>query len=143
MTEYFDVAIHQVRAGAAGSPLSDSQPKPLAPPALESDELTILTGWTQALAEALAYEPECVEALLADAKGDTPWRAMFGIPEPSLRLSQAISFVSQAVRAVALYGNLTLDALHISCSEDRPAENALERLARRVLQSTLEQALTQ
>ena len=47
---------------------SDSQPKPLAPPALESDELTILTGWAQALAEALTYEPECVEALLADAR---------------------------------------------------------------------------
>src|SRR5215831_18279005 len=92
----------------------------LPPPALESDELTILTGWTQALAEALAYEPECVEALLADAQGNTPWRAMFGIPEPSPRLNQAISFVSQAVRAVALCGNLTLDALHISCREDRP-----------------------
>jgi hypothetical protein len=39
-------------------------------------------------------------------------------------------------------GNLTLDALHISCGEDRPAENALDRLARRVLQSTLEQART-
>jgi hypothetical protein len=142
VTEYFDVAIHQVRAGAARSPLSDLQPKPLAPRALESDELTILTGWAQALAEALTYEPECVEALLADAQGNTPWRALFGIPEPSPRLSQAISFVSQAVRAVALCGNLTLDALHISCREDRPAENALDRLARRVLQSTLEQART-
>jgi hypothetical protein len=142
MTEYFDAAIHQVRAGAARSPLSDSQPKPLAPPALDSDELTILTGWTQALAEALTYEPECVEALLADAQGNTPWRAIFGIPEPSPRLSQAISFVSQAVRAIALRSNLTLDALPISCREDRPAENALDRLARRVLQSTLEQART-
>ena len=83
-----------------------------------------------------------MEALLADAQGNTPWRAMFGIPEPSPRLSQAISFVSQAVRAVALCGNLTFDALQISCGEDLPAENALDRLARRVLQSTLEQART-
>src|SRR5689334_3759654 len=28
-TEYFDVALHQIRVGAARSPLSDSQPKPL------------------------------------------------------------------------------------------------------------------
>jgi hypothetical protein len=67
---------------------------------------------------------------------------MFGIPEPSPRLSQAITFVSQAVRRVALCGNLTLDALHSSCLEDRPAENVLDRLARRVLQSTLEQVRT-
>src|SRR5262249_34872894 len=118
----------------------DSQPKPLAPPALENDELTILTGWAQALAEALTYEPECVEALLADAQGNSPWRAMFRIPELSPRLSQAICFVSQAVHAVALCGTPTLDALCSSCRDDRPAENALDRLARRVLQSTLEQA---
>jgi ferredoxin-NADP reductase len=29
------------------------------------------SGWAQALAEALVYEPECVEALLADAQGST------------------------------------------------------------------------
>jgi hypothetical protein len=143
VTEYFDVAIYQVRAGAARSPLSDLPPKPLAPRVLESDELTILTGWAQAFAEALTYEPECVEALLADARGSTQWRAMFGIPELSDRLSQAISFISQAVREVAaLSGNLTRDALRMSCLENRPTENALERLACRVLQSTLEQVRT-
>src|SRR5262249_23580784 len=83
LTEYFDVAVHQVRAGAARSPLSDLQLKPLAPRTLENDELTILTGWAQALAEGLAYEPECVETLLAEAQGTTQWRALFRIPEPS------------------------------------------------------------
>jgi hypothetical protein len=33
--------------------------------------------------------------------------------------------------------------LHISLLEDRPGENALDRLARRVLRSTLEQVRTQ
>jgi hypothetical protein len=143
VTEYFDVAIYQVRAGAARSPVSHAQPKPLAPRVLETDELTILTGWAQAFAEALTYEPECVEALLADARGSTSWRAMFGIPELSPRLSQALSFISQAAREVAsLSGNVTRDALHISCLENRPAENALDRLSCRVLQSTLEQVRT-
>jgi hypothetical protein len=143
VTEYFDVAIYQVRAGAARSPVSHVQPKPLAPRALESDELTILAGWAQAFAEALTYEPECVEALLGDALGSTSWRAMFRIPELSPRLSQALSFISQAVRDVAsLSGNVTRDALHISCLENRPAENALDRLSCRVLQSTLEQVRT-
>jgi hypothetical protein len=68
---------------------------------------------------------------------------MFGIPELPSRLSQAISFISQAVREVAaLSANVTRDALHIWCVDDRPAENALDRLACRVLQSTLEQVRT-
>jgi hypothetical protein len=56
------------------------------------------------------------------------------MPEPSLQLSQAIYFVSEAVRAIASQnGSLTLDGLHISLLEDRPAEDALDRLARREL----------
>jgi hypothetical protein len=144
VTEYFDVAVYQVRVGPDKSPLSSFQPTPLAPSALESDELTVLTGWAEALAEALVYDPECVEALLADAQGNSPWRAKFGIPEPSPQLSQAISFFGQAVRAVAsLSGSLTLDAGQLSCFEERSAQNALDRLARRVLRSTFEQVRTQ
>jgi hypothetical protein len=144
VTEYFDVAVYQVRAGAAKSPLSHFQPTTLAPSALESDELTILAGWAEALAEALVYDPECVEALLADAQKNSPWRVKLGIPEPSPRLSQTIDFVSQAVRGVASQnGNLSFDAFHISLLEDRPAEDALDRLVRRVLRSTLEQVRTQ
>src|SRR5215469_4468547 len=83
VTEYFDMAVYQVHAGPAKSPLSNYHASPLAPRALESDELTILTGWAQALAEALVYDPECVEALLADVRRNTRWRARLGIPEPS------------------------------------------------------------
>jgi hypothetical protein len=143
VTEYFDVNVFQVRASPAKSPLSDLQPTPIAAPALENDELTILTGWAQALAEALVYDPDCVEALLADAQGNTRWRAKLGIRELSSQLSQALSFFSQAVRAItSLNGRLTVDALHISLLQDRSAEDALDRLARRVLRSTLEQVST-
>ncbi|HEX8894955.1 MAG TPA: hypothetical protein VF783_16620, partial [Terriglobales bacterium] len=145
VTEYFAVNVFQVRAGPAKSSLSELQPPiPLAPRALENDGLTVLTGWAQALAEALVYDPECVELLLADAQGDTRWRAKFGIPEPSPQLRQAMCFLSEAVRAVASQnGNLNLDALHISLLENQPAEDALDRLARTVLRSTLEQVRTQ
>ena len=143
VTEYFAVNMYQVRAGSARSPLSDFQPTPLAPQALENDELTILTGWAQALAEALVYDSECVEALLDDAQGNTQWRAKLGIAEPSPQLSQAIYYVSQAVREASQNGNLNLDVLHISLLEDRWTKDALDRLARRVLRSTLEQVRTQ
>ena len=106
----------------------------------KNDELSILTGWGQALAEALVYDRERVEALLADSQGNSPWRAELGIPDPSPQLSKAIYFIGQAVRAVAsLNGDLTLNAVHISLLEDGSAEDALDRLARRVLRSTLEQ----
>jgi hypothetical protein len=140
MIEYFDVAVSQIQAGPAGSQLPNFQPTPVAPRALESDELTILTGWAQALSEALVYDRERVEALLADAQGNSPWRAEFGIPDPSPQLGKAIYFIGRAARAVAsLNGDLTLNAMHVSSLEDGPAEDALDRLARRVLRSTLEQ----
>jgi hypothetical protein len=143
VTEYFAVNVYQVRADPAKSSSSDIRPTPLGPRALENDGLTILTGWAQALAEALAYDPDCVEALLADAQGKTEWRTKLGLPEPSPQLNQAMQVISRAVRATDwLNGNLTLSALHISLLEDGPAENALDRLARRVIRSALEQVIT-
>jgi hypothetical protein len=144
LTEYFGVNIYQVRVDPSKSPLPNFQSTRLAPSALENDELTVLTGWAQALAEALVYDPECVEALLIEAQGNSPWRTELGIPEPSPQLGQAIYFISQAVRAVApLNGELTFHALHISCLDEKTAEGAVDRLARRVLRSTLEQVRTQ
>src|SRR6516165_2145841 len=141
--EQFDVAVHQVRVGNASAMSSNSQSGPLAPRVLEADELTILTGWAQALAEALAYAPECVDVLLANAQAGAPWRDEFQLTEPSPQLSQAIYFMRGAVRAVTSpEGMPTLDALQISWGEHGPEEQGLETLVRRVLRSMLEQLLT-
>jgi len=142
-TEQFDVAVHQVRACSARSGSSNSQSGVLAPRVLEVDELTILTGWAQALAEALAYAPECVETLLANAQAGAPWRDAFHIAEPSPQLSEAIYFMGRAVRAVSFSGGVpTLKALQIPWREGRPEEHGLEMLVHRVLQSMLEQLRT-
>src|SRR5262250_3227138 len=110
--EQFDVAVHQVRAGNADSISSNSQPGPLAPRILGGDELTVLTGWAQALAEALAYAPERVDVLLANAQAGASWRDEFQLTQPSPQLSQAISFMRRTVRAVTSEGDVpTLDAL--------------------------------
>jgi hypothetical protein len=140
VNDYFDAAVYQVRAGNKDSQSLNSQPQTAAARVLEADELTILTGWAQALAEALAYAPESVEVLLADAQACAPWRATFGIAEPPQRLNEATRFMGETVRAVAPpRGAPTLDALLISCREDRPPELGLKRLVRAVLRSTLEQ----
>jgi hypothetical protein len=137
------VAVHQVRAASAGSGPSISHSGTLAPRALEADELTILTGWAQALAEALAYAPERVEPLLADAHEGASWRSAFGIAEPSRQLGEAICVVSRAVEAAFPPGSEpTLEALLISCREDRAGEYGHDTLVRRVLRSTLEQVRT-
>jgi hypothetical protein len=142
VTEHFDVAVHQVRASNAGSGSSNSQSVTLAPPVLEADELTILTGWAQALAEALAYAPERVELLLADAHPGAAWRSALHIEEPSPQLGKAICFIGRVVRAVTSPDGVpTLDALQASCRKDRPGEHGLEMLVRRVLRSTIEQVL--
>jgi hypothetical protein len=140
VNEYFDVAVYQVRAGSKGSPSSNPHSETPAPRVLETHDLTILTSWAQSLAEAVAYAPERVEVLLADAHAGAPWRSEFGIAEPSPQLSEALYSVGRAVQAVTPSGGTpTLDALLSSCREDRPEDPGLYRLVRRVLRSTLEQ----
>jgi hypothetical protein len=95
---YFDVAVQQIHAATARS---GSQPIQIAPPlprALEVEELTVLTGWAQAVAETLAYAPERVPGVLADARPGAPWRTALKIAEPSPQLSEAIDIIDQIVR---------------------------------------------
>jgi len=142
-THYFDVAVHQVRTMKNGSSAENAAPQSLAPPLLDADDVTILTGWAEALAEALAHAPEYVEALIASANAGAPWRASFRIPEPSQPLSEAISVLAREVEAATPSGSLpTLDALLKSCLADRPGEQRLDSLVCRVLRSTLEQLRT-
>jgi hypothetical protein len=138
MTEYFDVAVYQVRASSAVSPSSPAESQTTVRRVLEVDDLTILTGWAQALAEALAYAPERVESLLADARGATPWRSKLGIPEPSRQLDDALRFLERAVLLVAA-DPPTLEAMHMSCYEPGPARNELDTFVRRVLRLAIEQ----
>jgi hypothetical protein len=139
-TEYFDVAVHQVRASSAGSDHLKSPAGTPTPRVLETNDLTILTGWAQALLEALAYASGRIERLLADARPGAPWRVMFRIAEPSAQLAEAISIMGLTIRAVmSVNGGSRMDALQALCEEDRSRENALERLVRRVLRSTLYQ----
>jgi len=142
-THYFDVAVHQVGAASARQGASNSQFQRLAPPVLEVGDLTILTGWAQAVAEALAHAPEYVETLFASAHLSAPWRAAMQLEEPSQQLDEALSSLRRAVQAVTPPGGTpTTDALLSYCREERLDERGLDRLLRRVLRSTLEQLRT-
>jgi hypothetical protein len=110
---------------------------------IDVDELTILTGWAEAAAEALAYTPARAQAVLAEARPGAPWRADLGIAEPSPRLRDAIDSIERALSAAMPGGGApSLDALLLAVRDGQPGESALDSLARRVLRSTLEQLCT-
>jgi hypothetical protein len=141
-TELFLVSVYQIRAdGARGARRSGPPPAPPAPE-LDVDDLTVLTGWAEALAEMLAFAPQRAEAVLAEAHPNAAWRAAFGIAAPSRSLSQAIESLARTVRGDVPGAAVTFDAVLGSLRADRPSENSLDGLARRALRSALEQRRT-
>ena len=97
---------------------SSTSPTPQTPttstlgePQLESEELTILTSWAEAIAEVLASAPEQLQRTLAEAAGGATWRAGLASGELSPRLTE------------------TVDAMRRLLTSDRPAdvEKALDR----------------
>ena len=138
-TEYFDVAVHQVRAGVSGTQPSFVQTD--APPArpLALDEVTLLTGWAQALAEAVACAPESIERVLADADAGASWRTALGLGEPSRSFCEAVSIMGRAARGVHCSEDTTrLEELYAWCQGAQAAEPGLETLVRRVVRAALE-----
>ena len=110
---------------------------------IDLDDLTILTGWAEAVAEALAHTPARAQAVFADARPGASWRSELGIAEPSPRLSDAIDSMERALSAALPPGRApSLDALLLALRDVQPGESALDSLTRGVLRSTLEQLCT-
>jgi hypothetical protein len=132
-------AVYQVRSSRAGSGSSKPQSsEPLPAPELGLCELTILTSWAEAIAEALAYAPDRVNAILSEACGGTRWRATLGVQEPDPKLAEALEWVAREVReAVAASSAPCLDRVIAAINDDRPADRELDALARRVLRAML------
>jgi hypothetical protein len=105
------------------------------PGILEVGDLTVLTGWAEAVAEALAHAPDQIPTLVADARPGAAWRSALGIAEPTEQLAGAIESLDELLRATGP----TLDAVLAAAAEDRSGEPALDELVRAVLRSTLEQ----
>jgi hypothetical protein len=76
--DFYAVGQHQIRPAATGS--QDGAPvRQLSdPPPLNVDDLTILCGWAEAVAEALAYAPSRVGAGTKKTTG--PAAANYGVP---------------------------------------------------------------
>ncbi len=139
-TDYFDVAVYQVRAPPARPQAPYSPASTPAPSVLDAEELSILTGWAAGTAEALAHAPGRALAVLADARPGAPWRAALAIAEPSPRVIDAIESLAHVVQAdMPAGGAPAFDAVLIAAREEQPGEQPLDGLTRRVLLSVLEQ----
>jgi hypothetical protein len=132
-------AVYQVRSSRAGSGSWKPQSSaPLPAPDLGLCEVTILTSWAEAVAEALAYAPDRVDAMLSEARAGARWRAALGVDEPDPKLAEAIEWIAREVReAMAAKSPGLLDGVLAALRDDRPAEPELDALTRRVLRAML------
>lgn len=142
-SEFSGVSAQQIRATSTSSQ-SASAPAAQPPrPMLTADELTILTSWAEAIAEALACAPASIEVLGADVQPGARWRDELRICEPSPPLRDAINGMTQTARtALAAGGDPPLDTALLATEDSRPDQSPLDRLARAVLRSALQQRQT-
>jgi hypothetical protein len=138
--EFSGVSVQQIRASGTGAQPArapaDRPPRPV----LTADELTILTSWAEAMAEALALAPASIEALTADAEPGARWRDELGLCQPSPPLRLAINRMARTARTVVTArGDSPLETALLAAANSEPDETVLDGLARAVLQSALQQ----
>jgi len=139
-THLFDVAVQQIRASDAGSRSPAAPARASLPRVLEVDDLTVMTGWAEGVAETLAGAPERIPAVLADARPGAAWRSALGIADPSPQLNYAIASLSAMLEeATSADGVPSFDAALAASREPREGEQPLDELVRGALRAILEQ----
>ena len=142
-TELFDVGVYQVHAASAGAALPVGLRTAPSAPVVPTEERTILMSWAEAVAEAVAWAPDRVAAVLTDPRPGAPWRAELDIPEPSSDLRRCLDAFDDAVRgAPGSDGQVTLDGLIAALADETPEDDRAARFARRLLRTALEQRHT-
>lgn len=155
------VGVEQLRAAVSATPPHpDAAECPPAPPPIDTQELSVLSAWADAAADALLVEAAragrarrgvpvdvtqtCAARLddvLAEARAEAPWRAQLGlaVPSPGLVLAlQALDQLSRTVLEGAPGGSRdgVLAALHATRGQD----GQVGRLVRRLLRTSLDAA---
>ena len=95
-------------------------------------ELTILTCWAEAVAEALTASPGQLTTILDAARAGAPWRRELGVAEPSANLASALEDLARMV----VPGTRTVEAV-LAAMDERPRGGDYGRLVRAILRSKL------
>jgi hypothetical protein len=99
---------------------------------LEAVELTILTCWAEAVAEALTGSPDQLNVILEDARAGAPWRGRLGVPEPSTNLESALEELARIV----VSGTTTVETV-LATVDELPTGGNYGQVVRAVLRSKL------
>lgn len=142
-TQCFDAAVHQIRVPSGGPPEQRSLATRSAAHLLDSEELTVLTAWAEAVSEALVYAPGRAADVLAAARPAAPWRKALNLSPPSPRIGHGIDLLDEALQAATSQsGELGPDGLSAFSDPAFTGVDGLDGLVRRVLVSTIEARLT-
>jgi hypothetical protein len=99
---------------------------------LKAVELTVVTCWGEAVAEALAASPDRLSAILDDARAGAAWRRQLGVAEPSADLAPALEELGRTV----VSGTPTVEAV-LAAMDECPRGGDHGHLVRAVLRSKL------
>ena len=137
VSHLYDVSVNQVRAAVTGGgPLTD-RPTAGIGATLSPEDLSVLTSWTQAVAEAVASAPEHASAVLGGAQAGVPWRECVGTPKISRELAQALRATKDAFDSVSKGAHDTLEGIVAELQNNEP-QGAESRLPFRALSYAFE-----
>ena len=141
-THCFDVAVHQVRSAGAVTNDKLRAEEPVCH-TLDVCDLSILTGWAEAIAEAATVSPQLLQQVVNAASADSAWRSSMGLGEPSPPLAKALGYVAEIIclAVPSRTGESSVDLLqHWQLHPESGI--GVKSLTNRVMRSALEQFQT-
>ncbi|MBD0293375.1 MAG: hypothetical protein ICV70_07355 [Jiangellaceae bacterium] len=141
VADLFAAGVRQIAAAETPAPVRHGR-RAASPARLDAAELTILSSWVEAVAEAIAGSPADVDAVVADAVPGAKWRAVFGVDDPGTELAGALRALSDVVAAAStgpdgLTMEQTLQIVRGASGDGDPRALLAGRLLRMALESRL------
>jgi hypothetical protein len=136
--DFYLAGVHQLHAeprttGVAAGPVLGTATGVMGP-----TDLSVLSAWAQAVADAVSVGYE-VEAVLAAARPDASWRAGAGLGRPTDRLAAALDALTGVIRsAMEETRTISVTAMKAALEPAPTGETDLESVARATLISALE-----
>ena len=159
-TDLYVAGVHQLRAGqprtAPSTVSSGAEPRD---PVLDTVELSVLSSWAEAVADAVtgaiaiatasdadnADESRvgdavrtCVDAVLVQARLGASWRAEMGLPEPSERLGVALAVLEHVTRgSLERTDQITVEGVLGALDDNSTEDGQVGRLVQRLVRDAL------
>jgi hypothetical protein len=133
----FDVSVSQISAAQSGSGLLPRPPAETPPHSMEADDLTILTSWSQAVAEAVAFVPQNTTTVLDDAQAGAAWRSALGVAEPSAELCASLEAMRVALQDTRQLSGTCTPVTLMGALQANAGSRTDGQMARRALQYAL------